>query len=98
MRMLMKLVSMSAAVQTIYMHVCAFMCIYNKGFSGSTVVKNLPADAGDAGLRCRSSWVRKISCGRKWQPTPVFWSGKSHGQRSLACDHGIAKSQTQLSG
>ena len=21
---------------------------------------------------------------RKWQPTPVFWPGKSHGQRSLA--------------
>ena len=20
---------------------------------------------------------------RKWQPTPVFWPGKSHGQRSL---------------
>ena len=24
------------------------------------------------------------SLGRKWQPTPVFLSGKSHGQRSLA--------------
>jgi len=22
---------------------------------------------------------------RKWQPTPVFLPGKSHGQRSLAC-------------
>ena len=21
---------------------------------------------------------------RTWQPTPVFWSGESHGQRSLA--------------
>ena len=29
------------------------------------------------------SWVRKISCHRKWQPTPVFFPGKSHGQRSL---------------
>ena len=28
-------------------------------------------------------WVRKISWGRKWQPTPVFLPGKSHGQRSL---------------
>ena len=28
-------------------------------------------------------WVRKISWGRKWQPTPVFLPGKFHGQRSL---------------
>ena len=28
-------------------------------------------------------WVRKISCRRKWQPTPVFLPGKSHGWRSL---------------
>ena len=29
------------------------------------------------------SWVGKISWRRKWQPTPVFWPGKSHGWRSL---------------
>ena len=28
-------------------------------------------------------WVRKISWRRKWQPSPVFLPGKSHGQRSL---------------
>ena len=28
-------------------------------------------------------WVRKIPQRRKWQPTPVFLSGKSCGQRSL---------------
>jgi len=28
-------------------------------------------------------WVRKIPWRRKWQPTPVFLPGKSHGQRSL---------------
>ena len=28
--------------------------------------------------------VGKIPWRRKWQPTPVFLSGKSHGQRSLA--------------
>ena len=27
-------------------------------------------------------WVGKISWRRKWQPTPVFLPGKSHGQRS----------------
>ena len=29
------------------------------------------------------SWVGKIPWRRKWQPTPVFLPGKSHGQRSL---------------
>ena len=27
------------------------------------------------------SWVRKIPWRRKWQPTPVFLPGKSHGQK-----------------
>src|SRR5574340_433307 len=54
-------------------------------------------------LQCRSGrfnlWVKKIPWKRKWQPTPVFLPGKSHGQRSLE-DYvvlGVAKSQTQLS-
>ena len=38
--------------------------------------------------RCRGHgfdpWVRKIPWRRKWQPTPIFLPGKSHGQRSLA--------------
>ena len=29
-------------------------------------------------------WVEKIPWRRKWQPTPVFLPGESHGQRSLA--------------
>ena len=37
--------------------------------------------------RCRrhrfNPWVWKIPWRRKWQPTPVFLPGKSHGQRSL---------------
>ena len=28
-------------------------------------------------------WVRKIPWMRKWQPTPVFLPGESHGQRIL---------------
>ena len=28
-------------------------------------------------------WVKKIPWTRKWQTTPVFLPGKSHGQRSL---------------
>ena len=38
--------------------------------------------------RCRrhgfNPWVRKIPWKRAWPPTPVFWPGESHGQRSLA--------------
>ena len=35
---------------------------------------------------------------RKWQPTPVFLPGKSHGHRSLgATVHGVTKSWTSLS-
>ena len=30
-----------------------------------------------------NSWVRNILWRRKWQPTPVFLPGESHGQRSL---------------
>ena len=44
-----------------------------------TVVKNLPANAGDTGLIPGS-----IPWRRKWLPTAVFLPGKSHGQRSLA--------------
>ena len=34
---------------------------------------------------------------KKWQPTPVFLPGKSHGQRSLAATvYGVAKSWTRL--
>ena len=32
-------------------------------------------------------WVGNIPSSRKWQPTPVFSSGKSHGQGSLAGYH-----------
>ena len=51
------------------------------GFPNGSAVKN---------LQCRrrrrpgfGPWVGNIPLSRKWQPTPVFLSGKSHGQRSL---------------
>ena len=50
------------------------------GFPGGSVVKNLPANAGDGGS---TPYVRKIPWKRKWQPTPVFLPGKPHGQKSL---------------
>ena len=53
-------------------------------------------------LQCRrrgfDPWVRKIPWSWKWQPTPVFLSGKSQWQRSLAgsSSWGSQKSWTQL--
>ena len=42
----------------------------------------------ESACQCRrhgfDPWVGKIPWRRKWQPTPVFLPGKSHGQRSLA--------------
>ena len=50
---------------------------------GGSIVKNLPAKVGgtgDSGLILGSGRSRG---GGKWKPTPVFLSGKFHGQRSL---------------
>ena len=43
------------------------------------LVKNPPA-CGRPGF---DPWVGKIPWRRAWQPTPVFWVGEFHGQRSL---------------
>ena len=59
------------------------MDICHYGFPGGSVVKNLPASLPARRLRC-DPWVRKIPWRGKWQPTPIFLPGKSHGQRSLA--------------
>ena len=45
------------------------------GFPGGSVIKNPPANAGDAGSIPGSG---RCLCRRKWQPTPVFLPGKSH--------------------
>ena len=45
------------------------------------------ARSKESSCQCRmlgfNAWVRKISWKRKWQCTPVFLPGKSHGQRGL---------------
>ena len=53
------------------------------GFPGGTVVKNLPANAGDVGECGFDPCVRSILWRRACQPTPVLLPGESHGQRSL---------------
>ena len=61
-----------------------FNYIFKVGTSQvALVVKNLPANTGGI-RRGFDTWVRKIPWRRKWQPTPVFLPGESHGQRRLA--------------
>ena len=52
----------------------------------------------ESACQCRrrgfDPWVGKIPWRRKWQPTPVFLPGKSHGQRSLVGPWGRTESDT----
>ena len=57
--------------------------MFFRGFPGGSVVRNPPSAAGDARDMGSDPWVRKLPWRRKWEPTPVFLPGKSHGQRSL---------------
>ena len=52
----------------------------NPGFPDSSVGKESTPQCRRTGF---DSWVGKIPWRRKWQPTPVFWPGEFHGQRSL---------------
>ena len=50
------------------------------GVPGGSVVENPICQCRRPGF---DPWVQKILWRRKWQPTPVFLPGESHGQRSL---------------
>ena len=70
-----------------------YMCVNSpNGYLGvdqgqSRLSSNSDLCSSQSCLQCRrpgfNSWVRKIPWGRKWQPTPVFFPGESHGHRSL---------------
>ena len=47
------------------------------------VVKNSSNNEGDLRDVGFDLWVRKIPWRRKWQPTPGFLPGESHGQWGL---------------
>ena len=53
------------------------------GFPGGAVVKNSTCQQRRRKRWGFDSWVEKTPCGKKWQPSPVFLPGESHGQRSL---------------
>ena len=70
------------------------------GFPCSSVINEFVCSAGIR-LRCRrlgfNSWVWKIPWRRKCQSTPVFFPGKSHGQRRLAgCSSWVARVRHDL--
>ena len=61
------------------------------------MVKNLPANAGDAGDMGLIPGSEGSPLWRIWQLTPVFLPGKPHGQRNLmGYTDGVAESGTQL--
>ena len=54
-----------------------------RGFPGGTSGKEPICQSRRHNWPWFDTWIGKIPWGRKWQPTPVFLAGKSHGQRSL---------------
>ena len=68
-------------------------CFRSAGFPGGSDSKESSCDVGDPGL---IPGFGKIPWRRAWQPTPVFLSVESHGQRSLTSYivHGVTKSWT----
>ena len=56
---------------------------WHKDFPKVSAGKESTCNAEDTGNNGFNPWVGKILWRRKWQPTPVFLPGKSHGQRSL---------------
>ena len=70
----------------------------------NTTVQIGGASGEEAACQCRrrkrhgfDPWVRKIPWRRKWQPTPVFLPGKSHGSTDWwTTVHGVTKSWAWL--
>ena len=54
-----------------------------KGFSGGTVVNNLPANPGEARDKGLVPGLWRSPGKGNGKPVPVFLPGKYHGQRSL---------------
>ena len=84
--------------------ICALRLYVPQGFPGGAVVKN-PGGAvvkNPRGRRFRRHkfdprfW--KVPWSRKWQPTPVFLCGESHGQRRLVDSGGLQSMGSQRVG
>ena len=53
------------------------------GFTSDSAVKKVLLQCKRWKRLVYDPWLGKIPWRRAWKPTPVFWPGKSHGQRSL---------------
>ena len=69
------------------------------GLPGGSVVKNPPANAGDARDTSLIPGLERPPGVGNGSPLQVFWPEKFHGQRSLGGStvHGVAKSRARLS-
>ena len=56
---------------------------FREGFPRGSSGKESSCNAGDSGNGGSIPEVGRFLCRRKWQPTPAFLPGESHGQRSL---------------
>ena len=56
----------------------------SKGFPDGTRGKESSCQSRRHKRHGFDPWVGKIPSSRAWQPTPVFLTGESHGQKSLA--------------
>ena len=75
----------------------SFPFLVTPGFPDGTVVKNLPAKAGDK-REGFNPWVRKITWRRKWQPLQYSCLENPMNRGAWrATVHGVTKSQTRLS-
>ena len=67
---------------------CPRVGVGTSPFLDERIELTFASDGKSICLQCRrpgfDPWVGKIPWRRKWQPTPVFLPGKSHGQKSLA--------------
>ena len=78
----------------VYIYILLIYTMDNMAYLVAQMVKNLPV--------MQETWVRSLGwkdpLRREQLPTPVFWPGEFHGQRSLAgYSLWVAKSLTQLS-
>ena len=62
---------------------CGLFSSHQGGFPSGTSSEESACQCRRRGRRGFNPWVRKIPWGRAWHPTPMFVSGKPHGQRSL---------------
>ena len=100
-RSLLKFMSIESVMLSNYLILCCpfSFCLQSfsafLGFPGGSDGKESACKVGDVGLNLG---LGRFPWRRKWQPPPVFFTGESYGQRSLAgYNPWVARSQTQLS-